>query len=318
MSPNESPTRPVATYSIVARDAATGELGVAVQSHWFSVGSIVPWAGSGVGAVATQSFVDPRYGPMGLALMKGGRTAGEALTALTVSDPGQAVRQVSMIDASGSTAAHNGSKCIKFAQLATESSMPGFSIVAQSNMMLHSGVPEAMIASFKTTEGDLAERLVAALRGAQSKGGDIRGMQSAALLVVKGKPSGKAWDDRRFDLRVEDHDTPVEELARLLRVARAYERMNAGDVAMEKSDVDGALREYRAAQDLEPGNAEMAFWTGVSLANAKRVDVSLPFFARAFADTSPGAEWRELLKRLPASGLLPDDPALIEKLLTAK
>ncbi|HVZ93825.1 MAG TPA: DUF1028 domain-containing protein [Phycisphaerales bacterium] len=313
-----SPSRPVATYSIVARDAKTGELGVAVQSHWFSVGSVVPWAESGVGAVATQSFVDPRYGPMGLALMKGGRGASEALKALTSSDDGEAVRQVGMVDASGGVATHTGLKCIRYASHVSGETPDGSIFTAQANMMMNAGVPEAMADAFQKTGGDLADRLLAALRGAQARGGDIRGMQSAALLVVKGKTSGKAWEDRRFDLRVEDHTKPVDELARLLRVARAYEHMNNGDLAMEKKDIDGALREYHEAQELDPASAEMAFWTGVSLANAGRVDESLPFFKRAFEDKSPGAAWRELLRRLPASGLLPDDPELMEKMMSAK
>jgi uncharacterized Ntn-hydrolase superfamily protein len=313
-----TPRRPVATYSIVARDAKTGEMGVAVQSHWFSVGSVVPWAESGVGAVATQSFVDVRYGPGGLALMRGGRTAQEALTGLTASDKGEAVRQVGMIDAAGTIASHTGAKCIKFANHASGKAADGSVYTAQANMMAKAGVPEAMAAAFESGSGPLAERMVAALEAAQRAGGDIRGRQSAAILVVRGQSTGKPWEDRLVDLRVEDNPDPLAELSRLLKLHRAYDRMNAGDLAVEKGDVQGAMREYSAAQALAPEAAEMVFWTAVSLASAGKVDESLPLFAKAFAaEQRDGAQWRELVRRLPASGLLPDDPKLIERITAA-
>ena len=217
--------RPVATYSIVARDAKTGEIGVAVQSHWFSVGSVVPWAEAGVGAVATQSLVDPSYGPLGLAHMRAGRGAPEALEALLAGDPGRQVRQVAMIDSRGRVAAHTGRRCIAEAgQIVDEESQ--FSV--QANLMERGTVWPEMARAFRESEGDLADRMLAALEAAQLAGGDIRGKQSAALVVVSATPTGRAWEDRRFDLRIEDHPTPVEELKRLVRLQRAYLHMNAG------------------------------------------------------------------------------------------
>ena len=179
----EVPRRPVHTYSIVARDAATGDLGVAVQSHWFSVGSAVPWAEPGVGAVATQSFTEPSYGPLGLALMKAGKSAPEALKALLAADGDREVRQVAMVDAQGRSAAHTGAKCI---QAAGHEVGEGFTV--EANLMDKATVWPAMAKAFKGAKGDLADRLLAALRAAQAEGGDIRGQQSAAILVVKGKP----------------------------------------------------------------------------------------------------------------------------------
>lgn len=303
------PPRPLHTYSIVARDPATGELGVAVQSHWFSVGSVVPWAEAGVGAVATQSFVDSSYGPLGLALMRAGRSAPEALAGLLAADEGRAVRQVAMVDAQGRVAAHTGKKCIAEAGQRVGK---GFSV--QANLMAGAEVWPAMARAFEAAKGDLAERMLQALEAAQQAGGDIRGQQSAALLVVPGKATGRPWADRVFDLRVEDHPRPLEELRRLLTVARAYAHMNAGDLAVEKKDVAGALREYAAAERLVPDSAEMVYWHAVSLVGVGRLEEALPLFARAFR-LDPG--WRTLTPRLPASDLLPDDAAVIRRIVEA-
>ncbi|CAN5189025.1 hypothetical protein BH18GEM1_BH18GEM1_19630 [soil metagenome] len=301
------PSRPVATYSIVARDPATGELGVAVQSHWFSVGPIVPWAEAGVGAVATQSFVDPSYGPLGLALLRAGRSAPEALEGLLAADPHPEVRQVAMIDAEGRVAAHTGGKAIIAAGHET-----GENYSVQANLMEKPTVWPAMARAFEAAEGDLAERMLLALEAAQAEGGDIRGRQSAALLVVSGEPTGKPWVDRIFDLRVEDHPTPLEELRRLLTLSRAYREMNAGDEAMAENDIEAAVGHYDAAMERVPDNAEMAYWTAVTLAGVDRVDEALPLFERAFA---ADPRWAVLTARLPAAGLLPDDPALLERIL---
>jgi len=304
------PSRPVATYSIVARDPATGEMGVAVQSHWFSVGSLVPWAKAGVGAVATQSFVDPSYGPLGLALLRAGRSAPEALAGLLAADEGRDVRQVAMIDAQGRVAAHTGRKCI-----AEAGQVVGRGYSVQANLMASAAVWPAMARAFEAAKGDLADRMLAALEAAEAAGGDIRGQQSAAIVVVSGQPTGKPWADRVFDLRVEDHERPLVELRRLLRVARAYNHMNAGDLAVEKKDVDGALREYAAAEKLVPDSAEMVYWHAVALVGVGRVEESLPLFARAF-EMEP--RWRTLTPRLPASGLLPDDAALVKRIVEAR
>ena len=303
------PTRPVHTYSIVARDPRTGEMGVAVQSHWFSVGSIVSWAEAGVGAVATQSFVDPSYGRNGLELMRGGSAAGDALKSLLARDEGRDVRQVAMVDARGRVAAHTGAKCIEAAGHRT-----GESYSVQANMMSNARVWPAMSRAFEAAQGDLAERMLAALDAAERAGGDIRGRQSASLIVVKAESSGKPWVDRIFDLRVDDHPQPLSELRRLVRLQRAYNHMNAGDLAVEHKDNEAALREYSAAQKLVPDNLEMAYWHAVALVNMNRTDEALPIFRRVF---SADPNWRTLTTRLPKAGILPDDPRLIRRITSA-
>ena len=305
----ERPRRPVATYSIVARDPQTGELGVAVQSHWFSVGSVVPWAEPGVGAVATQSLVDPAYGPLGLELMRVGRSAPEALRSMLAGDEGRELRQVAMIDADGRVDAHTGSRCIQAAGHVVDHQNQ-FSV--QANLMDRDEVWPAMALAFRETTGDLADRLVAALEAAQAAGGDIRGRQSAALLVVSARSTGKPWADRRFDLRIEDHPRPVEELKRLVRLQRAYLHMNAGDEAMEEGDFVAASGEYAAAEKLAPEIVEIPFWHAVTLASSDQVAESLPIFRRVFARE---LIWAELVPRLVPSGLLPDDAGLIEKIM---
>lgn len=302
--------RPVHTYSIVARDPSTGELGVAVQSHWFSVGPIVAWAEAGVGAVATQSFVDPSYGKLGLDLMRAGKSAPDALKSLTAGDEGREVRQVAMIDAQGRVDAWTGKNDIQAA-----GHIIGKNYSVQANLMLSDKVWPAMAAAFENTKGDLAERMLAALEAAQAAGGDIRGKQSAALIVVTGKPTGQAWKDRVFDLRVDDSSEPLIELRRLVKLQRAYNHMNAGDLAVEHKDNEGALREYGAAEKLVPDNAEMIYWHAIALVNMGRVDESLPLFRRVFA---MDPNWATLTPRLPKSGLLPDDAKLIERILSVK
>lgn len=301
------PRRPVNTYSIVARDPATGELGVAVQSHWFSVGPIVAWAEAGVGAVATQSFVDPSYGKLGLDLMRAGRSAPDALKGLLAADSGSAVRQVAMIDAQGRVSAHTGERCISAA-----GHVVGDTFSVQANMMEKDTVWPAMAKAFREAKGDLAARMMAALEAAEAAGGDLRGKQSAALIVVSARPTGKAWVDRKFDVRVDDHPKPLEELKRLLMLQRAYNLMNEGDLAIERNDTQAALEAYSGAEALAPGNAEMVFWHAVSLVNVGKVDESLPLFQKTF---KMDVRWRELLARLPKAGLLPEDPKLMARLL---
>jgi len=302
------PLRPVHTFSIVARDPNTGELGVAVQSHWFSVGPIVPWAEAGVGAVATQSFVDPSYGKNGLDLMRGGKSAPDTLKELLAKDEGREVRQVAMIDATGRVDAWTGKNDIQAA-----GHFVGKDFSVQGNLMLNDKVWPAMARAFEATKGDLAERMLAALDAAQAVGGDIRGRQSAALIVVTGKPTGQAWKDRTFDLRVDDSPEPLRELRRLVRLQRAYNHMNAGDLAVEKKDNEGALREYSAAERLVPDSAEMIYWHAVALVNMGRVDDSLPLFRKVFA---MDRNWLTLTPRLPKSGLLPDDAKIIERVVS--
>jgi len=299
--------RPVHTYSIVARDAATGELGVAVQSHWFGVGPIVPWAEAGVGAVATQSFVEPAYGPNGLALMRAGKSAPDALKELLAKDTARDVRQVAMIDSQGRVDAWTGAKDIQAA-----GHQVGQNYSVQANLMLNDKVWPAMARAFESAKGDLADRMLAALDAAQAVGGDIRGKQSAALVVVTGKPTGQPWKDRTYDLRVDDSPEPLKELRRLVTLQRAYNHMNAGDLAVERNDAPGALREYSAAEKLVPGNAEMTYWHAVALVNMGKIDESLPLFRKVF---TLDRNWVELTRRLPKSGLLPDDPKLMARLL---
>ena len=304
------PVRPVHTFSIVARDAATGELGVAVQSHAFSVGSGVSWAEAGVGAVATQSFIDPSYGPLGLDLMRAGRSAPDALKGLLAADDGRDVRQVAMIDASGRVAAYTGAKCIP---AAGNHVGEGYSV--QANLMDNDGVWPAMAKAFEAAKGDLAERMLQALEAAQAAGGDIRGMQSAAILVVKGVSSGRTWQDRIFDLRVEDSPQPLAELRRLVTFQRANNLANDGDRYLEKKDYAAGLKAYAEAEALLPDFAEMAFWHAVALANTGKVDDALPIFAKAYRMYP---KFRELPPRLAKVGLLPDDPKVIAKIVAAK
>src|SRR6185503_4476443 len=302
------PLRPVHTFSIVARDPATGELGVAVQSHWFSVGSIVAWAEAGVGAVATQSFVDPSYGKNGLEMMRSGKSAPDTLKELLGKDDGREVRQVAMIDAQGRVEAWTGRNDIQAA-----GHIVGTNFSVQANLMLNDKVWPAMAQAFQNAKGDLAERMLAALDAAQAAGGDIRGRQSAALIVVTGKPTGQAWKDRTFDLRVDDSPEPLRELRRLVTLQRAYNHMNAGDLAVEHKDNEGALREYGAAEKLVPDNLEMTYWHAVALVNMGRVDESLPLFRKVFARDP---NWATLTPRLPKSGLLSNDSKQMKKILS--
>lgn len=284
------------TYSIVARDASSGQMGVAVQSHWFSVGSVCTWGEAGVGVVATQAFAEASYGPRGLDLMRRGMTAAEALDALVAVDAGAARRQVAMVDAGGVVAVHTGEMCI--AEAAHEMG-EGFSV--QANMMLNDTVPAAMASAFSSAEGDLAERMLGALDAAEGEGGDIRGRQSGALLVVRGEPATDAADGRVIELRVPDHPDPLGELRRLNRVKGAYDHMNAGDTHLAAGETEAALAEYEAAQAAVPDNVEFAFWCGVTLASVGKMEDAKPFMERAFAGEG---EWRELLRRLPRAGLL--------------
>jgi uncharacterized Ntn-hydrolase superfamily protein len=342
--------RPVHTFSIVARDPQTGDMGVAVQSHWFSVGQMVPWAEAGVGAIATQSFIDPSYGKLGLDMMRAGKSAPDVLIELLEKDKSRDVRQVSMIDAKGVVATFTGAKDIQAAGHELGSACgyntrnipqekrttlncydritksfdggkidigSGFSV--EANLMANDKVWPAMYDAYYASKGDLAERMLAALDAAQAAGGDIRGRQSAAIIVVKGKSSGKPWQDRIFDLRVDDSVEPLKELRRLVTLQRAYNEMNAGDLAVEHNDNEAALKHYSTAEQImesAPNTdksrlAEAIYWHAVALVTMKRVDESLPLFKRAF---SLQPTWRELTPRLPKSGLLPDDAALVKRI----
>jgi uncharacterized Ntn-hydrolase superfamily protein len=306
---HEPSPRPVHTYSIVARDSETGQLGVAVQSHYFATGAIVTWAEAGVGAVATQSFADPSYGKLGLDLMRAGRDAPDALAGLVAADPGREIRQVAMVDARGGAAAHTGASCIAEAGHIVDA---GFSV--QANMMLRATVWAAMADAYRAATGSLADRLIAALDAAEGEGGDVRGMQSAAMLVVDGKPSGRVRGGVMFDLRVDDHPEPLRELRRLYGVARAYRHQADADRAFAREDFNAGERDYRAAEELIGDNPEMRFWHGVALIKARRVDEAIALLREIF-ERDP--RWFELILRLPAAGGLPADPALFERLSVA-
>ena len=295
------------TYSIVARDPETGRLGVAVQSHWFSVGSVVSWAEAGVGAVATQSFAEPSYGPLGLELMRRGRTAPEALETLVHADEDRAVRQVAFVDASGQVGVYTGNECIReFGHLTGD----GFSV--QANMMERDTVWAAMAEAYRSAQGDLADRLLAALAAAQAEHGDIRGMQSAAMLVVEAEPTGNEWDDRVIDLRVEDHAAPVDELARVVRLWRAYGHAERAEELELNDDLDGALQERLRALEIEPGHPEIAFWAAVAMAGAGRFDEARRTAAVAHEAHSG---WAELLRRVVADGQVALDDEAVRALL---
>jgi len=307
ISHNISDQRPISTYSIVALDEETGELGVAVQSHWFSVGFLVPWVKAGVGAVATQSFVKVDYGPDGLKLMERGMSATNALKSLIDKDEAEAVRQVAMIDINGNVSAHTGERCIVFAN-----HVVGNNYSVQANMMENSTVPKAMAIAFENSTGDLADKMMAALEAAENEGGDIRGKQSAAMVIMSGKPTGVEWKDTKLSLRIEDHPTPLKELKRLIRIHRAYQHANKGDYYMEKDQIDNALIEYTKASEYYPENPELPYWSAVALVNGGRVNEALPVFKSVFKSNP---KLKIMTPRLIKSGLLIDDEEVLKKIM---
>lgn len=284
------------TYSIVARDSVTGEMGVAVQSHWFAVGTSVVYGEAGVGVVATQSLVNPMYGPKGLALMEQGLSPQQAMDVLIENDKGEMYRQVAMLNAKGDVAAHTGSSCI---DMAGDRQGKNFSV--QANMMLNNTVWDAMATAFETTIGTLAERILASLKAAENEKGDIRGKQSAAILIVSGTATGNSWEDRLMDLRVEDHENPLEELERLMEIHKAYDYMNRGDLALEDEDYKLAENLYLQAQNLFPENLEMKYWYAVNLLSNKEIDKALPILKSIFKEDK---NWQVLIPRLVKSELL--------------
>lgn len=285
------------TFSIVARDANTGEMAVAVQSHWFSVGTVVSWGEAGVGVVATQSFVNKSFGPRGLELLKQGKSPDEAVKILLSDDPGESVRQLAILDKTGRVSTHTGKKCI---DEAGHKNGENFSV--QANMMLNDKVVPAMEKAWLGNASlPLAERMIAVLKAAQDAGGDIRGKQSAALLVVRGESTGELWNDRLIDFRVDDDENPIVEIERLLKVHRAYEHMNLGDLYAEKGDMKKAMDEYNAAMKMFPQNLEMQYWTAITLASNNEIKKASSMLQSIYKEDS---NWRELTKRLPKIGLL--------------
>jgi uncharacterized Ntn-hydrolase superfamily protein len=290
------------TYSIVARDPATGQLGVAVQSHWFSVGSVVPWAEPAVGAVATQSMADPSYGPNALDLLRAGVTASDALEQLVRADKGQAVRQVAVVDAQGRTAVHTGRRCVQFA--AHEA---GRGFVCAANMMRAEGVPQAMAHAYSRANGDLPERLLAALDAAEGAGGDVRGCQSAAMVVVRA--SDGQWD-HSLDLRVDDSASPLVELRRLMRLRHAYDLAERADELIADGRRDEAALFYRRSMEAAPENDELRFWGGLALVQLNERLAGLEAVKSAI---EANAGLGELLTRLSPE-IAPSAPAVREAL----
>lgn len=301
-----TPLHPVNTYSIVAYDTLTGQFGAAVQSHWFKVADVI-WLEPGVGAVATQSLVEFSYGPLGLEMMKNGKSAKQALEGLLVSDPQNSVRQVAMIDKNLVIATHTGDKCI-----AEAGHKVGRNYSVQANLMESNTVWGAMAKAFETTNGDLADKMMAALEAAQAEGGDIRGKQSAAMVVVSGEPTGRPWTDRLVDIRVDDSPEPLKELRRLLNITRAYDHMNKGDEYIAVNDFENANKEYALAAAMAPGNVEILFWHAATLVTAGQIEESLPLFRQVFAADE---HWRVLVPRLVKAELLPEDEDLIDKIM---
>ena len=289
------------TYSIVARDETTGEFGVAVQSHYFQVSPAVPWALAGVGAVATQSHVNLSYGPLGLELLQAGYTAEQALKALTAGDPRAEVRQCAIVDAAGNVAAHTGSKCIP---AAGHTLGEGFS--CQANLMEKDTVWQAMAAAFRATDAPLAERMMAALEAAEAEGGDIRGKQSAAMLVVAASGTGRPWDDRIIDLRVDDSPEPLPELRRLIRIKRAYMTAEEADGLEEKGDVRAAVAKLQEALSIAPEMIELRFMAGVTMAGAGDLEGGCVLISEA---VRKNGRWLETLRRLVAVELVRADVA---------
>jgi uncharacterized Ntn-hydrolase superfamily protein len=305
--PYMAPSNLVCTYSIVARDPQTGRLGVAVQSHWFSVGGLVGWAEAGVGAVATQSMVRVDYGPLGLQRMGAGLSAPQALAQLLAQDDGRDLRQVAMVDSSGCVAVHTGERCI-----AEAGHEVGSEFSVQANMMANSQIWTAMGAAYRQAKGDLADRMLQALEAAQAAGGDVRGRQSAAMLIVAADRHAEPWKGVALELRVEDHPDPLTELRRLVGLQRAYEHMNRGDELLGTGETEHALQEYRLAAHLAPEVPELPFWHAVTLADLDRLQEALPLFREVFARDP---KLVVLLRRLPAAGLLRDDPQMLDRIL---
>ena len=270
-------------------------MGVAVQSHWFSVGSVVTWAEPGVGAVATQAFARAEYGPELLADLRAGASALGALAARLAADGAADTRQVAVVDAAGRAAAHTGARCVRFASHRVGE---GFSV--QANIMRTDQVVPAMAAAFAASGRALTERLLVTLEAAERAGGDIRGRQSAALLVVDGDASLPAWK-RAVELRIEDHPDPLAELRRLLTLHEAYARMDEGDATLAAGDQVRASAAYAAALALAPNHVELAFWHAVTLASNGHEPEARAALAPLLA---AHPNWAELLRRLPEAGLL--------------
>jgi len=279
------------TFSIVARDASTRELGVAVQTHWFSVGNEVPWAKVGVGAVATQASLDKSYGPIGLSLMSAGKSASQALSALLGIDQHSNVRQVAMVDRNGQTSAHTGTKCNP---IAGHYVGDGFS--CQANLMDNDSVWKSMAKSYESSQDlPLAERMISALEAGQASGGDVRGRQSAAILVVSGDSELNDWRGKLVDLRVDDNPDPIGELKRLLRLSRAYDWANSGETFLSTSKVVESIKAFEEAVALAPEVEELLFWQAVGLVRTNHMAEAMPKFREVYRKNKGFVKLTQLL-----------------------
>lgn len=287
------------TFSIVAYDAETGEMGGAVQSHYFAAGGTVLYAQPGVGIVATQALVNPTYGPNGLQMLEKGKSAQKAVESLVKGDEGQMYRQLAIVDAMGGLAQHTGKSTIP-----TQCMIKGNNYAVQANMMLQEGVCKAMAAAYEKADAEkkpLKQRLMDALLAAQNAGGDIRGMQSAGMVVVKTDAHENPMIAKPLDLRVEDSKEPLKEMQRLLNIHTAYDFMNQGDVAMEKGETEMALKLYSTAQQLYPENNEFIYWSAISLANIGRIEEARGLLLPVFKSN---ANWIKLTYNLLPTGLI--------------
>lgn len=304
--------RLAATYSIVARDPETYEMGIGVQTHQMGVGRLVPWLLPGVGAIATQSLINVSFGPAGLEMMRSGVSAPSVVAALVASDPEESRRQVAVVDAHGLAAAHTGRKCIREA-----AHYVGDGYCVQANMMTNDTVISAMINAYETTEGDLVNRIMATLRAAQEEDGDIRGMQSAALKIVAGRADVPYWQTS-YDLRVDENKDPLVELERLVNIRRAQLVDQEGHHLLETGDVQGALQKWKDARAMAPDQVELGFWQAVALADSNPDVQSVSFAARILAasidDSERREHWLDLIRRVDESNLIAREGAAQELL----
>jgi uncharacterized Ntn-hydrolase superfamily protein len=296
------------TFSIIACDPQAGEMGVAVQSHWFSVGSIVTWAEAGVGVIATQAMANVGYGPVGLQYLRDGYSSKVTLAKLLSQDDHAQIRQVAILDVNDNIAAHTGTQCI-----AEAGHRIGENYSTQANMMHKNTVWDAMADTFETQTGTLADRMLHALEAGQQAGGDVRGQQSAAMLIVKMEKMENPWDGVLCDLRVEDHPDPINELQRLIRIQHAYQLMNTADELITKGDFAMAAATYEKAAVIAPDNIEIAFWHAIALAEIGRLSEALPVFHSVFHRDK---HWALLLLRLPAAGLLHTSDEIMKQILS--
>jgi uncharacterized Ntn-hydrolase superfamily protein len=298
------------TYSIVARDPATGQLGVAAQSCYFALGSVLPWARAGVGAVATQSMVDPGYGPRCLDLLAAGVEVHDALAEVRAADEGRDVRQVGVVSASGAVASFTGSRCIDHVGHAE-----GDGWSTQANMMAGPGVCEAMGDAFTVTSGALATRLLAALVAAEEVGGDARGQMSAALMVVEGTRPDHPWQGLLTDVRVDHHPDPLGELGRLISVAEAYHLCDVAEEALIHGDAEGALAGAEAGLALLPGEGNLLLSYIAGLAGVGRIDEAAAEVQKLVAARPP---WAGVLRSLFDGGLIPLPEGITVDLLLSR